>query len=339
MKKSLHYYKSYSVQAFILDADFIAWCKQLPDTDNVYWENFLREYPNQAGKVAEAKSFLQQVHIKDENPTPEQLQRMWNKIQSANAKSKASILHITWMRVAAILILIASAGIVTYYALNRKVTASTEYAEIKTIELSDHSKITLNANSSVEYAKTWDNNHPREVWLKGEAYFEVNHLHKDGTALQPGERFIVHANGMDIEVLGTTFNVLNRHDVANVVLNSGSIQLQFDNKNIEKILLKPGDFVQYAAGSDKPVKKRALPTVVSAWKDKRLAFDNTPFRDVLQMLKDDYGLETVVENQKLLDQPVSGNISSDNEDLVLKGLETLLDIRIERQGNKLIFKK
>jgi ferric-dicitrate binding protein FerR (iron transport regulator) len=340
MKKvTIDKYKDYSVKEFVLDVDFIAWSKGLPDANENFWEEFLEKYPARKSTVATAKSFIQHVSIKEDMPSQEQLKRMWQHIQQSTSSRKSIIRRLSLLKAAAIFIVLIGAATVAYLTLQKEKNISTKYAEVKSIELPDHSKITLNANSSIHYAKHWDANKPREVWLTGEAFFEVNHLNKKGTAIQPGERFIVHANDVDVEVLGTTFNVNNRHEIAKVVLASGSIQLKFEDRALQNILMKPGDFVQYTKASHNVSKQTSNPLNVIAWKDKHWAFDNTSFKEILQLLKDDYGFDSEVHDDVLWTQITSGNISSDNEELVLRGLETLLGVKIEQQGKKLIFKK
>ena len=63
--------------------------------------------------------------------------------------------------------------------------------------LSDGTKVHLNAMTSLRFPVTFDNG-PRKVELEGEAYFEV---------CKTGQPFIVCTQGMQVEVLGTTFNI------------------------------------------------------------------------------------------------------------------------------------
>jgi ferric-dicitrate binding protein FerR (iron transport regulator) len=66
------------------------------------------------------------------------------------------------------------------------------------INLPDGSKVVLNANSKLEYPPGFSNN-TREVYLDGEAYFDIAH--------DPGKPFIVHTGSISTRVLGTAFNI------------------------------------------------------------------------------------------------------------------------------------
>src|SRR6185437_3682694 len=77
----------------------------------------------------------------------------------------------------------------------------TGYGEIKSVLLPDSSVVTLNANSKLRIPEQWTEASGRQVWLEGEAYFAVQK--KAATA----EKFVVHTTEVDVEVLGTKFNV------------------------------------------------------------------------------------------------------------------------------------
>lgn len=84
---------------------------------------------------------------------------------------------------------------------------ATQYGEQRVVELPDHSVVSLNANSTLRFRNDWSQaNTLREVWLDGEAFFSVQ---KQEGAAGPA-KFIVHTNDLDVEVLGTRFNVSNR---------------------------------------------------------------------------------------------------------------------------------
>jgi ferric-dicitrate binding protein FerR (iron transport regulator) len=340
MESKISQYKNYSVTDFVWDDGFIAWCKNKPEADPELWKSVLKMYPEQEETIADAQRFLLQVTIKDQLPAAEQLQRMWQRIERELPEAKPA----GWVRMlgrlqsAAVVLLTVGVGVFAYHNSSTDETVSTQYAEIKKLELPDHSIITLNANSVIRYAKEWDASKPREVWLTGEAYFEIAHLHKGTAPVKPGEQFIVHASGVDVEVLGTSFNVNSRHEVAQVTLTSGSIELKFTDQKLNKILMKPGEVVKYSKVSQKLEKQAANPVTTSAWKEHRWEFDNTSLKEVLQLLKDDYGLEAKVEDPALWNKTLSGTISSDDTELLIKGLSVLLDIQIEQNGKTLLLK-
>jgi ferric-dicitrate binding protein FerR (iron transport regulator) len=341
LESKISQYKNYSVTDFVWDEHFIAWCKNRPEADPELWKNVLEMYPELEETIADARDFLLQVTIKDQLPSAEQLQKMWQRIENELPQDRPTgglVRKLRGLQVAAIMLLTAGVGVFAYYTTPKDEKISTQYAEIKKLELPDHSAITLNANSAIRYAKEWDASKPREVWLTGEAYFEIAHLHKGPAPVKPGERFIVHTPGVDVEVLGTSFNVNSRNGAAQITLTSGSIELKFADKKLNKILMKPGDLVKYSKVSRKIEKQTANPVTASAWKEHRWEFDNTSLKEVLQLLKDNYGLEAKVEDPALWNKTLSGTISSDDTELLVKGLSVLLNIQIEQKGKTLLLK-
>ncbi len=341
MKSIISAYKNYSVNDFVWDEDFVHYCKNNDAADLVFWQKVLEAYPEQEKNMADARNFVLNVKVNDEMPSPAQLQNIWRGIQPVLPVQKPSgkLRRLGWLKAAAVLLLMATGGVIAYTVYLRKETISTQYAETRQVELPDHSMITLNANSTLAYNKKWIGTEPREVWLTGEAYFEVNHLHTGNAPVKPGERFIVHANGVDVEVLGTSFNVHNRHGAARIVLTSGSIELKFADKQLANILMRPGEMINYSKDLQNIEKRTVNPLLAKAWKEHRLEFDNASLKEVLELLKDNYGLEATVENPELWGKKFSGTISSDNLDIVIKALSELLDINIEKKDKRVFLNK
>ncbi|MES2332023.1 MAG: FecR domain-containing protein [Bacteroidota bacterium] len=341
MKSGINRYKNYSVSDFVWDEDFVRCCKNNTGAGLAFWNELLEAYPEQERNMKDARDFILHAKIKEEQPSPMQLENIWQRLQSAPQvyKPVAKVRKLGWLKVAAVLLLIAGAGAIAYNVYLRKETISTQYAETRQVELPDHSRITLNANSTVAYNKKWNGTEPREIWLTGEAYLDVNHLHTGTAPVKPGERFIVHANGVDVEVLGTSFNIYNRHGASRIVLNSGSIELKFADKKLANVLMKPGEMVNYSKDVQSVEKRTVNPLLAKAWKEHRLEFDNASLKEVLELLKDNYGLEADVANVELWNKKISGTISSDSLDIIVKALSVLLDIHIEKKGNTLLLNK
>ena len=93
--------------------------------------------------------------------------------------------------------------------------------------LSDGTKISLNKNSFITYPKTFEGN-TREINLEGEAFFEVHH-----DAAHP---FIIHTQGTNVQVLGTSFNIRAYNAQVQVVVRTGRVR--FSKNNAEVILEK-----------------------------------------------------------------------------------------------------
>src|SRR5690606_8958967 len=123
-------------------------------------------------------------------------------------RSKPANPSLLWRRVAAVFVGATLMGLLYYFFMTAPSTVyyATDFGEIQTITLPDGSKATLNGNSTLQISENWEES--REVWLDGEAFFEVKKIPEKSS--QPGalrgKKFLVHTHHLAVEVLGTTFN-------------------------------------------------------------------------------------------------------------------------------------
>ena len=117
------------------------------------------------------------------------------------------------------------------------------YGKSSVVALADGTLINLNAGSSLRYPNGFKAEGNREVFLTGEAYFQVSH-----DAKRP---FLVHTDDLEIEVLGTHFNVQAYADEknSNTVLVNGVVQVKQTANPEDAVVLKPGMQASYTQGS------------------------------------------------------------------------------------------
>src|SRR5690606_18122735 len=149
--------------------------------------------------------------------------RIWENVEVASQTHERQRKFITqqnWYRIAAVFagLLLVSALLLWVYRTS-DTTYTTAFGEVKTILLPDSSEIILNANSTLSYATHWNKSKAREVFLSGEAFFKV----QEKPVASGYAKFVVHTGNLDIEVLGTQFNVHHRRNKTQVVLNSGKV--------------------------------------------------------------------------------------------------------------------
>jgi ferric-dicitrate binding protein FerR (iron transport regulator) len=216
-----------------------------------------------------------------------------------------------------------------FFLLNQKVSISTQYAENQKIQLPDGSFVVLNANSSVSFADDWDEQSPREVWLKGEAFFSVTHTANH-------QKFIVHTNDLDVQVLGTKFNVNARVSKTRVVLNSGKVKLFLRQEKNQEVDMKPGELVDFSSNNKAFVKKAVKTKVFSAWVNKELVFEDTSLEEIAQLLEDNYGYKVKFVNKELANLTFTGTANTENINLLFTILQKTFNISIQKQENNLI---
>ena len=211
------------------------------------------------------------------------------------------------------------------------VRVAAAYGQTRRVMLPDSSEVVLNGNSSLHYQASWEGR-PREIWLEGEAFFDVKHLrtHSD---------FTVHLSaGKDIQVLGTQFNVVDRQTRSYIVLKSGSIRLSLAGKE-KQVLMKPGDMVQVNGnGSEITGKEVVNPENYSSWAQGRWRLDGTSLEEMLQKIEENYGVTVLVENRELLTKRASGSIplGSAQAQTLIEDIANLFELQFIKKDNKLI---
>ncbi len=197
----------------------------------------------------------------------------------------------------------------------------TGYGEIKNITLPDGTVVVLNANSSVRIPQRGPEKESRQVWLEGEAWFQVSKTPPGGT------QFVVHTRQVDVEVLGTKFNVNTRRARSIVSLEEGKVRLSVHGETsriMEKkatLILRPGQVAMIADTSLVKEDKDKNVANLSGWTRHEFHFDNTRFRDICQLIEDTYGYETHVDDTTLLNEHISGDVRISNVQDLLKVLE------------------
>ena len=149
--------------------------------------------------------------------------------------------------------------------------------------LSDGTKVWLNADSELKYPVRFVGG-KREVYLKGEGYFQVS---KDSC-----RQFIVHLQNSEITVLGTAFNVSAYEDEAHVytTLEEGRVVF-YSRQNKQRILLKPGMQSDMEVATGKTVVSEVDPSLYSAWIEGRFVFQSLDLESILRQLQRWYDFE------------------------------------------------
>lgn len=211
----------------------------------------------------------------------------------------------------------------------------TAYGETQTIELRDGSTVILNANSTLKVSTDHDT---REVWLQGEAFFEIEEVALDGSALKDNElvKFIVHTQELDVVVVGTSFNVQNWGDKTQVVLNSGKVWLEADT---EKLEMEPGELAERTSQGKMVKTSVANPDVYSAWKDNKLVCRNTTLAEIAEVIYHRFGYSAEFADDSIKSLAITGALPLHQLSLLTETLQESLNITIQSDSQTLVFKK
>jgi ferric-dicitrate binding protein FerR (iron transport regulator) len=179
------------------------------------------------------------------------------------------------------------------------------------------------------------------VWIQGEAFFKISQMDTVSldAQLKKYKPFIVHTDRMDIEVLGTQFNVHARERKTSVTLNSGKVALRVHKpEGEENITMVPGEKITYDPEEKHLTKSWVAPEDETAWRYNKLVFDKTPLHEVAAVIEDYYGIQVVFENQQMHEREYVGSVTLDNVDALIKAISKLYNLEIERKGSVIIFK-
>jgi ferric-dicitrate binding protein FerR (iron transport regulator) len=175
---------------------------------------------------------------------------------------------------------------------------------IRLVHMSDGSNIWLNTNSSIVYNRQY-NGANRDIWLQGEAYFDVS------KQVAP---FRVHTASLVTTVLGTSFNIStdNRANGAiQISLVTGKVAVSHMLKgNPFSHILKPGEMIEYIEGVQPGAPHAFNSNTVLGWKNYKLVFEKTTLEDAFAMMENRYNCKITIKDKKLIKKEISGVFNS-----------------------------
>lgn len=335
-------YAKYSLTEFLEDDSFIKWVTEADARSNSFWTSFLKVHPEKEPVVNEAVSIIRVYRAQQVFSNEDRIDNVWKRIDTSISRQLVPVAKVfpLYLKVAASVTLLFAFGLAYWLLSNDHTkTVTTVFGEVKAVTLPDQSIVMLNGNSILTYEDTWSDQSPREVWIKGEAYFDVKHLNKDTTAILPEHRFIVHGNGIDIQVLGTSFNVKSRRNKTNIALLSGKIEVSSaDRATVTSggLVMLPGDYVEYAGQKLLTKKKLLRPHKAATWTVREITFTDPSLNDIMENLQDNFGYAVNVQDQQLMELKIEGEISVTSVQELLAVVSSTLGINIEESGKEII---
>jgi len=343
------YYADFNTENFISDPFFQEWVIHPDEEKNKFWIEFIETFPLKKDDLIKAKDLLQNIAFKEDVPSDDVIEASFKRhFEAINELESVPIIPVnktnlfsrkTWW-IAAVFTgaLAVIAALLFYEEGNKRTTYQTAFGEMKRITLPDSSIVMLNANSIISFNENWKNDVAREVWLDGEAYFNVRHLNNDSRQIRQGERFLVHTKDLQVEVLGTSFNIRQRRGRTEVVLETGSILVTFNDKKHQAFKLKPGNIFTYYPQENKLLKDSIAAEDYTAWKQKKLILQNPTIREITDYLEDNFGKKIVLEDTALYNRRIAGPILFDNLDDALFILSTVLNTNVVKQDSTIILR-
>lgn len=208
---------------------------------------------------------------------------------------------------------------------HRMLTAQAKPGNKAEITLPDGTQVQLNSTTTLAYYI--DDTHERLVHLSGEAFFDVT---KD-----PKRPFKVITGGLQIEVVGTSFNVnTHKRNIVEASLVTGRIKISGKSLT-QTYILNPGEKAIY---SDKYKSLQIMKADIHAdteWKNDYLIFDSEPLTDVIEKIERWYGVKIELRNRQIGNDLLSGSFRHESIQNVIRSLSLQYKFEYEINKNKI----
>lgn len=333
-------FRLFDITDFVMDEDFVRWVYERRPEDEAAWRAWLTRNPDKHLVVAEARNILESIYIALPAITAQEIQqetdRLLQTIHQQPVPKPAKVTRMkarTWYAAAAILIACITGGL--YFFSNTKannkepftwenMTASRQLIENVntsdkpvTIALPDGSAISLAPGSRIGYANHFDSTDNRDVYLSGEAFFEVTK--------NPDRPFRVFANEIVTKVLGTSFTVrsFENDTTIQVIVRTGKVTVYSqavtntrrsatDHKPGE-VILTPNQQLVYEKTGHK-FQKVLLDDpllIVSKVTEQKMEYEDASLIGVFNELSRAYGIGIVYDNDLLEKCTVTADLKNE----------------------------
>ncbi len=333
--------KDYTLEDLVQDESFQRYIRDGSEADRVIWEEFLKLYPEKEQMLHEAKAVIDRLYVKI---PPQEFSEELMKFRSVIETDKAAInpkpaTKSIWRYTAAATIA-AIVLIPLLMTINKtpvrepeaisNIERSTAKGQRAKLMLKDSTTIKMNTQSSLIYPDRFSAN-SREVYLKGEAFFDVKR--------DESRPFIVHVGNLDVRVLGTSFNIrfYPEEETLDVSLVSGKVEV-VRNDSV-KLTLSPNTEAVLNRSTGQLTKASFDPYYKLAWKENIIRFNKASFEEIVKELERWYGVEFIYD-QRIVSDGFTGEFENMSLENILSGISHSLGFEFEIEGQQIkIFTK
>lgn len=241
-----------------------------------------------------------------------------------------------WQRIAVACIIIIL-SLVNYNMYHKQKQLSTQNFMVSAekgqrafVTLPDSTKVWLNSDTKISYPADYGMKE-RNVALVGEAYFEV--------AKNPAKRFVVETKGMQVEALGTAFNINSYKNDNKIIasLFSGSVRVSYEDHvailkphESVKVDLLTRDFLQY---EDNNMKDIAL------WRENEITFDGESLEEIAGIINRLYNTTIYIEDESLKKECYIGTVRNNSLENFIDIINLTTPVVYENKGDTVFLKR
>ncbi|MFD1143584.1 FecR family protein [Larkinella insperata] len=318
-------YKHYGFEEFLADDEFQQWVRAGSPVDVTTWQRLVHDFPEKQVDLDRAREFILSWQQQESFSDAEVEQGIQRILASRDARQRnvfkwAGGRWLGWRVAAAMVVLLGigwsiwqvrqSAGdpgemaFVAQTSADLRKIINTETG-FKQIDLPDGSQIRLAPAAQITYSAGMNNEPFRKVSLTGEAVFRVTK--------NPQKPFMVYANGLVTQVVGTSFTVkaLNHADQVTVVVHSGKVAVfpltalksaqKSQQRITNRILLIPNQQAVFDKTSEQLTASLVKnPKLLRKPENSQyFVFKNAPIADVFQKLEKSFGVTILYDSKAL----------------------------------------
>ena len=208
------------------------------------------------------------------------------------------------------------------------------YGKVFNIELSDGTLVYLNSGTSLKYPVNFINGIDREVFIDGEAFFEVSN--------NKVSKFKVVSNNTSAHVYGTKFNFKDypEDDFSEIILTEGSLGVSqySSDPDREILIIKPGEKAKLIFSDGKIERSRVNTSLYTSWINGRVAFRNESLPSMIQKLERIYNVVIINNNKDIEEKYFTATILYKEESIndVLSYLSQVYGLEYQIINNKIL---
>lgn len=355
----------YTVEDFILDEKFKTWIYSPSKASNAYWSKVFEEYPSQINNALIAKEVLLNLGMSGYDLSDQESKDLWQKIDreierfNFQDSLKIKSLHVSTeknkkeenrriksgVKVAAIVVIAVFLSFLASHFIGQKnfteVVENLPQKEFRkvttppgvksTLTMSDGTKVFINSGSSIRFLNTFEAN-KREVFLEGEAYFEVA---KD--SLRP---FSVITGSITTRALGTSFNIsAYPSELVNVALVEGQVEVDPHLEDTNSVFLQKGELASFNHQSGTIKKQQFDSELVLAWTNKKIIFQGVHLPEALRILENWFGVKFLIDSKPSQEIILHGVFQDETLENILENLSYTagFNYKINKDEVRLIF--
>jgi ferric-dicitrate binding protein FerR (iron transport regulator) len=230
---------------------------------------------------------------------------------------------------AAVLLVLITGGWLLYHQLRLspgQLYSVISQDQIRTVTLSDGTVITLNKHSKLDYPIKFSSKN-RTVGLQGEAFFNV--------AQQTDRPFIVQVNNLTVTVLGTSFNIDEKHGSTEVIVETGRVKVTDRRSSVQ---LSAHEKIMVHQGNGTLKKVPVSGQLYDYYRTGLFVCHKTPLRELLSTLGEVYDVPVVIADSSLGTLPLTTTFHRDQPlDTILSIIsQTFNQVNFRRQGEEII---